>query len=386
MKILQIIAQHKLRSGGSIQMQRLACTLKQRGHDVYAIYGFHPDFQDDFKIFSGSDVRLDFLDMDESFRPNQKTLKSIYRLRTILKKEKFDIIHTHKGTATDIIFAASLGLDVNIIANRGMSCPLDFWNSFKYRSSKVKKIIAVSEQIKEIMVKTGKISPEKINVVYGGVDTTLHSPSINSSLRSELSVPDHTKIIGYAGSALNRKGLSYLFEAFKMVLQHHKNHILVLAGVNREEFNRFHVDPTTADYIYPIGFRKDVNNCMAGFDLFVFPGITDEGLTGTVREAAASGLPVISTDVGGNREIVTENTGLLVPPCDAERLTKAMRFLIENPKIAADYGRNARDFVLKNMTDQIRCEKIEKIYFSTLQKDQHLNRPLSIKPKSIYDN
>jgi len=367
-------------------MQRLACALKQKGHEVYAIYGFHADFQDDFKIFSGSDVHLDFLDMDESFRLNQKTLKVIFKLRTILKKEKFDIVHTHAGGATDIVFAASLGLDVNIIANRGMSCPLDFWNSFKYRSSKIKKIIAVSKQIKTVMVKTGKISPEKINVVYGGVDTVLFSPSIKSSLRSELSIPDHTTIVGYAGSALHRKGLSYLFEAFKMVLQHHKNHILVLAGVNREELNRFHVDSSTADYIYPIGFREDVNNCMAGFDLFVFPGIMDEGLTGTVREAMATGLPVISTDVGGNREIITENTGLLVPLRDAERLSKAMRFLIENPEIAADYGKNARDFVLKNMTDQIRCEKIEKIYFSTLQRNQQNNRQLSIRPKSIYDN
>jgi glycosyltransferase involved in cell wall biosynthesis len=366
MKILQITSQHKLRSGGGIQMQRLACSLKQRGHHVHAIYGFHSDFQDDFKIFSGSGVHLDFLEMDESFRLDQKTLTSIHSVRNILKKKKFDIVHTHAGSATDIVFAASLGLDVNIIVNRGMSCPLDFWNSFKYRSSKIKKIIAVSKRIKEIMVKTGKISSEKINVVYGGVDTVLFSPLKKSSLRSELSIPDHIKIIGYAGSSLHRKGLSYLFDAFKIVLQHHKNYILVLAGVNREEFNLFHVDSSVAEYTYPIGFRKDVNNCLAGFDLFVFPGIMDEGLTGTVREAMATGLPVISTDVGGNREIITEDIGVLVPPRDAERLSKAMRFLIENPKIAGDYGKNARDFVLKNMTDQIRCEKIEEIYFSLL--------------------
>jgi len=347
-------------------MQRLACSLKQRGHHVHAIYGFHPDFQDDFKIFSGSGVHLDFLEMDESFRLNRKTLRSICSLRKILEKHRFDIVHTHAGSVTDIVFISSLGLDVNIIANRGMSCPLDFWNSFKYRSSKIKKIVAVSNQIKKIMVETGKISSEKIHLVFGGVDTDLFSPFIKSSLRSELSIPDHIKIIGYAGSSLTRKGLSYLFEAFTNVLRHHKNYILVLAGVTREEFNFFHVDSSTAKYIYPIGFRKDINHCMAGFDLFVFPGIMDEGLTGTVREAMATGLPVISTDVGGNREIITENRGVLVPPRDAERLSKAMRFLIENPEMAAGYGKNARGFVLQNMTDQIRCETIEKIYLSVL--------------------
>jgi glycosyltransferase involved in cell wall biosynthesis len=116
-----------------------------------------------------------------------------------------------------------------------------------------------------------------------------------------------------------------------------------------------------------VGFRSDVPRCLASFDAFVFTGIFKEGLTGTVREAGAMGLPIVCTDVGGNRELIRDGqTGLLIPVRDSRAVTLAMVNIRRHRSLAEDLAVNVRSFVERNMSDEVRCEKLTELYLRIL--------------------
>ena len=93
------------------------------------------------------------------------------------------------------------------------------------------------------------------------------------------------------------------------------------------------------------GERDDVPRIMRGLDLFVMPSIS-EGISNTVLEAMASGLPIVGTRVGGNPELIEEGvTGTLVPRNDAESMARAMRVYTESAELCRRHGSEARSAV-----------------------------------------
>ena len=367
MKILQISYQTKMKSGGAVQLLRLSKALNESGHEVQAIMGYNSDIDEQhFSDFYDNNINFIRVKLPR-LKFNSINFMSIWRLRKYLISKNFEVIHVHKSATADLVFLASLGLNIKFIVNRGVTDKLDFFQSLKYHFPKISKVIAVSEAVKEVMVKSGKISPSKIEVVYGSVDTEEFSPARRSTLRSELNLPDFF-IWGFAGNDGERKGLKYLLKAFAMYHEKYPDDKLVLAGVNPESKRILSLDDNLRLSIIPLGFRNDMANCMSGFDAFVFSGIAQEGLTGTVREAASSGLPVISTNIAGNGELVkNRQTGLLVEIKNTKALFDAMCEIRENPEKAEFYGSNIREFVIKEMSNKIRMDKLLKIYRSVLK-------------------
>ncbi len=366
LRILQIIVQDKIKSGGAIQMYLLSKELVKMGHYVCAVYNKNEKFKDDFAIFENSVIDLCFFDMDR-IKLNKRSFSRVKKIRKFIQDGNFDIIHAHKGNAVDLVWLSTVGLKVNIVTNRGVIIPLNYFQSFKYRTKKVKRIIAVAQAVKDIMVKTGAIDPKKIDVVFGSVDTEKFKPGILSTLKSEYSIPDDKRVIGFVGNASLRKGLKYLFEAFESLSEKYRELLLMLVGVSTDELKNYNIKKDLMNKIIPTGFRKDVPNCMACFDIFVFPGYKDEGLTGTIREAAAMGLPIVTADVAGNKELIhNEQNGLVVPIKNSEKLAEAMELLLKNDEKAVMFGENAREYVVEKMSNEVRARNIEKIYFDIL--------------------
>ena len=100
-----------------------------------------------------------------------------------------------------------------------------------------------------------------------------------------------------------------------------------------------------ADLAWLPGERTDIPEIMRGLDCFVLPSLA-EGISNTILEAMASGLPVIATDVGGNADlVVTGVTGKIVPAADAEAMAHEIVRLANQPDAAQDMGRAGRDLV-----------------------------------------
>jgi len=368
MNILEIIPQGELRSGGGIQMYRLSKSLSKRGHSLFLIYK-EPDSEkkEDFEKIDKSGINLSFMKLGR-IKLNIDTVKVIFKLRKFIKENKIEIIHSHKGATDGVAAIATLGLNIPIVANRGVINPLNFFNGLKYRTKLIDRVVAVSQVVKDIMAETGRIKKDKINVVFGSVDIEEFSPQKKSTIREEFCIGKDKIVVGFAGNGGPRKGLPYLAESFKTTAKKYKNAVLFLVGVNEADKERLGFNGEIAERVICAGFRRDVANCMAGMDIFVFSGIAEEGLTGTVREAAAVGLPIITTDVAGNRELIKDGeTGVVVSMKDSAAISEAVEKLLENMEAAKKLGANARKFVEENMSNEIRAEKMEKLYLEIIE-------------------
>jgi len=349
-------------------MVQLARSLKRNGHEVTVLTGYHPQVPPE--TFAGiADEGIDFYRMNLpklSFTP--RTLRNIVKLRRWLKERDFDIVHAHKGMTTNYVFLASLGLTVPIVSNRGVTDPLVFYSAFKYRMNKIDRIVAVSRAVKEVMVQSGRIDPGKIEVIYGGVDVHRFSPDVPGVLHGELGISEGRFTWGFVGNSGERKGLRYLLEGFASYLEKYPDDLLILVGVYPEDEPVKPYLKRLPGSIHAVGFRTDVHRCLASFDAFVFTGIFKEGLTGTVREAGAMRLPIVCTDVGGNGELISDGqTGLLIPVRNGRAVARAMEKIRRNRSLAEKLAGNVRSFVERNMSDEVRCERMTKLYLRVLE-------------------
>jgi glycosyltransferase involved in cell wall biosynthesis len=98
------------------------------------------------------------------------------------------------------------------------------------------------------------------------------------------------------------------------------------------------------------GASDDVASQLRTFDVFVLPSL-NEGISNTILEAMATGLPVIATSVGGNPELVQQDvTGFLISAGDSEALARKLRYYLENPDVRREHGTAARNRVVNNFS------------------------------------
>lgn len=379
MNILQIISREHNRSGSGVQMMQLSIELDRRGHNVTTVYRYHPDSNGDFEPYKNSGVNLLRIPLN-STRLRWGSVPDIGTIRRLIKLGNFDVIHTH-SSAVDHVFLATIGLNIPVVSNRGMSAKLNRVKGFKYRSPRVDRAIAVSADIKRIMLETGDIADEKVDVIYGSVDPERFSPQLKELARSpqaadtpqtvtreQLNIPKDAYVFGYTGSIGGRKGIHFLLDAFANVCANNANErplYLLLVGISTEQLRAsgFDMQSAIAQNIVCAGFQSQPEHHMALFDLFVFPGIRDEGLTGAIREAASMQIPVISTDNGGNRELVIDQqSGLMVPIRDVPALAQAMQFALSEPESMRNMAQTAYQIVLDKMTIEQRTNAVEALY------------------------
>jgi glycosyltransferase involved in cell wall biosynthesis len=124
------------------------------------------------------------------------------------------------------------------------------------------------------------------------------------------------------------------------------------------------------EHVTAIEYRTDMPNVFASCDLVVDASWAGTGITGTIREAMAMEKPVIATDAGGNRELVSSpDVGWLIPMKDRAALTSALLAVIENPAHSAGVGKAARQHVVQGFSKELRIRRLEELYESVLEKE-----------------
>jgi glycosyltransferase involved in cell wall biosynthesis len=151
-------------------------------------------------------------------------------------------------------------------------------------------------------------------------------------------------VIGNVARLAPQKGQRFLIDAAPKVLERHPDARFVFVGEGelREDLERRAEHAGVADRFLFTGARDDVPELLASMDVFALPSLF-EGLCYAVIEAQAAGVPVVATPVGGVRENVVEGeTGLIVPPEDANALADAIVRLLDEPAEARRLAENAR--------------------------------------------
>lgn len=369
-KIFQVLEFNQFNTGSVHQMFQAAAGLRERGHEVTILS--RPD-----PILAAKAAEQDVHFHGLPFR-HQFDLPSIRAFRRIVREERPDVIHVHKGVAHAVAFAATFSVTGRnpvgaFVVNRGVSFPLDRWNRGKYRTPRVDRVVTVCEQIRDVIVESGRLPREKVQVVYAGTDVTLFDPAKwdPRAFRGEKNVPGDRFVVAQVG-VRDWKGWKELIDSVSDVAPRHPHVHLLLIGcrgdAEKNEVMEYAREAGVADRVSAIEYRTDMPNVFASCDVVVDASWAGTGITGTIREAMAMEKPVIATNAGGNAELVSSReVGWLIPMKDRAALTNALLEVIEDPVRSAAVGRAARQHVVNGFSKELRISRLESLYEEILR-------------------
>lgn len=365
MKIFQILEFNQFNTGSVHQMFQAAAGLRERGHDVTIVS--RPDAVLEAKARE-KDVRFHALPFRHQF-----DFGTVRGLRRLIRAERPDVIHVHKGVSHALALAAIWHEPVGaFVVNRGVSFPLDLWNRVKYRTRRVDRVVTVCRRIRDVIVASGKLPEEKVQVVYAGTDVSVFDPAECDprAFRREKGIADDRFVIAQVG-VRDWKGWKELIDSLSDVAPRHPNVQLLLIGCRGDaeagEVRAYAKTLKMDARVTTVEYRTDMPNVFASCDLVVDASWAGTGITGTIREAMAMEKPVIATDAGGNRELVSSpDAGWLIPMKDRIALTNALLDVIEDPSRAESVGRAAREHVVQGFSKELRITRLEELYSSIL--------------------
>jgi sugar transferase (PEP-CTERM/EpsH1 system associated) len=260
------------------------------------------------------------------------THKGLFKL---LRKMRPDVLHTYNlGTIEYHATALLAGVPVRVHAEHGRDASDPHGVNRKHNLLRrlltpvIDRYVPVSRDLERWLRGVVGIPQAKIELIDNGVDTERFRPATEASLEP-WNAPD-AFVIGSVGRLQDVKDQATLIDAFALLRtmlpeqQHRLRLVLVGDGPLRAGLAQRIADAGLQDCAWLPGARSDVAPVMRSFSLFALSSIA-EGTPVTMLEAMASGLPVVSTAVGGIPDLVQEGaSGTLVPPGDPQRLAEAL--------------------------------------------------------------
>lgn len=264
--------------------------------------------------------------------------KSIIQMRKIIDSFKPDLVHSHTLYSHLLIFFCSyIKKNYKLIASDHgtYTAKLKFYKRmylFKLMNPIADLLTNVSNASCESYINQNIVSPDKIRTMYNGVDIKKYKYSAQDriSIRSELKINDHTKVIGFVGRISIEKNLPNLINAVELLNLDYK---LVIIGDGPElvSIRKLVDEKKLGDFIIFLGEIKNPSSYYSVFDVLVLSSDT-EGLPTVILEAIASKCLVVATDCGGVKEIFPANYNYIVPISDCFILSKKINDILNLKK------------------------------------------------------
>jgi len=270
-------------------------------------------------------------------------------LRKIIIREKIEVIHAHQYTPYfyAVLSSAFIRNILIIYTEHGRLYPdrrrlkRFVFNPLFARFTD--HIISISESTKKAMITYDNFPSRKIKVVLNGVKFE-NIKNINiSQKRRSLGLEDKSLIVGTAARLDGIKNIPMMLRAFKIVLSQIPDTFLLIAGKGpkEEELKALSSELGISNRIVFLGLRHDLPEIYQLYDVFALSSFT-EGISITLLEAMAAGIPAVVTDVGGNPEVVINSkTGYLVPLSDEHAMADRILELLRDPQKRSLMGQNA---------------------------------------------
>jgi glycosyltransferase involved in cell wall biosynthesis len=294
------------------------------------------------------------------------------RFHALLAERRVALIHAHEfGANTWGTMAGRLARCPVVATVHGRSYYADSpRRRLAYRIvSRAAVMVAVSEDVKRFVVETTGVSGRRVRVVHNGIGVrTPVSAEAVERVRAELGLVEGDRVLVVVGSLYEVKGHRYLLDALPQILRSYPSTVVLIAGRGdceaalRDQARRLSIDAR----VRFLGLRRDVPILLDLGEVFVQPSLS-EGLSIAILEAMAAARPVVTTMVGGNREVVVEGqTGLLVEPANAPALASAVTRLLSDPGGARHLGQNALARVTTRFSIDHMVRQYEDIYDAAL--------------------
>ena len=298
---------------------------------------------------------------------NELDLYSAYRLKTISGKIKPDIIHIHSAHAHSIAVLSNLlfGNHLPLILSRRVDFEIkkNWFSKSKYNQNSIKKIICVSNAVKEIISPVIK-NKKNITVIYDGIDLQKFRGSHKENrLKKLYNLPVKARLVGNIAALTEQKDHQTFIGAAKIISKEYDNVYFFIIGeghlrnfleslVNSEGLGR---------RIIFTGFRKDIEKILPELDILLFTS-QKEGLGSTILDAFSAGVPVVASRVGGIPEIIThQKTGLLAKVKDTEAFAQNVIRILKSAVLRNRLIKHAKKKV-KSHSKEITAYAILKVY------------------------
>ncbi len=258
---------------------------------------------------------------------------AVFRLRRILREEGAEILHAHTAHALTLaLLARGRRGPSRVVGSRRVSFELrSLFSRLKYRRADA--LIAVSDSVAEGLVRSG-IPAGNVHTIHSGVDLERFRGLPDRGMaRARLDLPKEGPVIGVVGALAGHKGHRLFLKALEAVRSEIGEISAVLAGEGEERDSLEEITRRDGLPVRFLGFLGETAGLYPALDLLVLPSLSGEGSPAVVKEAAACGIPVVATEVGGTSEILrSEKEALIVPPGDSAALAAAMvRLLTDGP-------------------------------------------------------
>lgn len=275
----------------------------------------------------------------------------VTKLAQLFRKEKINLVHSFLHIPNAYSYAACLISGINKFIASVRNCEVDrngvltFIDRINLRNSSL--ITVNSENVKNFAANHFSISPDKIKVIYNGIDVERFvSLKKITKLKDDLSIPINSRVVGIIGKLSSpQKNIPLFLKSARGISSQLPNVKFLIVGGGKllDEMKNLSNNLAISDKVYFVGEREDIPDILNLLDVFVLSSYK-EGLPNVIMEAMAAGKPVVATDVGGIPELVVDGeTGFLVPSNNVEKLSQAVIRLLENPKVAERMGEKGKE-------------------------------------------
>ena len=351
---LLLLATSLGRGGAEQQVVDLATNLRARGWTVNVLSMI--DENDHVSEFAAAGIEVGTLGM----RRGVPSLGALLRYRSFLRRWRPDVVHSHMVHANLLARFGRLlapGTPVvstvhNVIEGRegtgGTRGSRQRELVYRLTDRLASATTAVSVAATDRYIRVGAVPRGRIETIPNGFDfsRTVVPPDAREAIRTELHAGAGFLWVT-AGRLVSEKGHDLLLQAFGTVLQTRPDSHLAIAGAGpeRDNLDRLVAELGLSNSVSMLGIRRDVPSLLAAADGFVLSSRV-EGLPIVLLEAAAQGLPIVSTDVGGCREVASPELGAVIAATSAEGIADAMlRVMALAPDERARIGRALQEHV-----------------------------------------
>lgn len=354
-------------AGRRLNVCHLSMTLKTGGLERLLVdYGrFHDADRFNLSFVALEDVgapandllaaghRVDSLRMSETGK-----MRGLRRLANLFQEHRVDILHTHNTYPQfyGALVARWAGIPVVINSQHGRGCGPNrkaLWQ-FRIANLLTTRVVGVSEDATKLCQQQSRISAAKMQCIWNGIDLERFR---YCGPRDELTAIS-------VGRLSPEKDYATLLQATQRVIAVYPTFRLILVGDGQE---RTRLQSLAAELgiekqVEFLGEQTNVHEHLPRAGFFVSSSTT-EGISLTLLEAMAVGLPIVTTAVGGSPEIVVPNvTGHLVPPQDPEKLANAMLEMIEERSLWPEFAKAARERVEEHFNIRTMIRQYEELY------------------------
>jgi glycosyltransferase involved in cell wall biosynthesis len=279
-------------------------------------------------------------------------MRYLLSLRSIIKQHHVDIIQSHLlGTN---VYCALAGLLTGTPVVATFHGEVDIGENERFKTLKfaaiaagAKRIVAVTDSLRDDIVRRTTLDATKLTVIYNGIDTSRFMRPRATGLRERFGWGDEDIIVGSLGNIRPAKGYDILLRVAKLLATGQRTYRFVIAGEGKEKDRLFsdllalRAQLGLEENVKFLGFTDDAADFLANIDLFLSSSIS-EGLPLSAIQAMVASLPVVATRCGGYEGLITDKVnGVLVEVGNVRAIADAIEMVAGSPDLQATLKENA---------------------------------------------